>query len=796
MDLNNLGYPTQFGQVETIKLVASPDYTEKRIGYMALSQLMNESSELLMMVTQAVKNDLNSTTSNFIVALGLTAIAEISTEDMCRELYTEVKKLMRSTSSYVKKKAILSAVRIIRNIPDTIDDFMEVIDTLINENSHSITLATMTLIEEIIKIEPERVKELRKYTKILIKILKNLIHSGYAPEYDIAGIKDPFLQVRIIRVLGFLGEGNSDASDDMNDILAEIATNTEGTRNTANSILYECVRTIMMIEASSGLRVLGINILGRFLVNKENNIRFIALKSLHQVVAIDYNAVQRHKTTILNCLKDPDLVIKKKGLDLIYQICKNTNVKSIVKELLNFLLTAEKEFKEELANKTCMAVEKYSPTKKWHVDTVIKVLTLAGSEIMDNFICSLITLIASTSELQNYAVNKTYFSMKENMDQAGLQQLGVWLIGEFGEMLVSGQTMDIDDTPINVSEAEAVETIAKVMEHYKNRDDKGDVIIQYSLIALSKLTVRFEAMKPEIRELIESCVHNQNIEIQQRACEFLKLFDQSWDQHRVGIFEPMPFQGDENMLVDATERAIKEEGEGDDGDDLMKVDTAEAEFTAPRPQTQQPIEDDPLGDIFGNGNNDANDTPTDNYDPLGDIFGSGNGESTGQNPSSESNALDDIFGGGSSGNTGGDDMGDIFGGSGGNDMFGAQPTSSSPAYTAYEDGNIVVNLKFERDSSDKSSHKITAEYVNKSSSKLDSINMQVSVKKYLKLQLFAVSNPSLDPNSPPVTQQMSITNSQEGQNPIVLKARITYTHVDSGNKVVETKLLDKLPSNY
>ena len=125
-----IGYPTQFGQVETIKCVASADYTEKRIGYMALSQLMNESSELLMMVTQAIKNDLNSTTSNFIVALGLTAIAEISTEDMCRELYTEVKKLMKSSSSYIKKKAILSAIRIIRNIPDTIDDFMEVIDTL------------------------------------------------------------------------------------------------------------------------------------------------------------------------------------------------------------------------------------------------------------------------------------------------------------------------------------------------------------------------------------------------------------------------------------------------------------------------------------------------------------------------------------------------------------------------------------------------------------------------------------------------------------------------------------------
>ena len=67
-----------------------------------------------------------------------------------------------------------------------------------------------------------------------------------------------------------------DASDEMNDILAQVATNTEGTKNTGNSILYECVLTIMSIEAESGLRVLGINILGRFLQSRDNNIRYVA----------------------------------------------------------------------------------------------------------------------------------------------------------------------------------------------------------------------------------------------------------------------------------------------------------------------------------------------------------------------------------------------------------------------------------------------------------------------------------------------------------------------------------------
>jgi AP-1 complex subunit gamma-1 len=56
-------------------------------------------------------------------------------------------------------------------------------------------------------------------------------------------------------------------------LLFQVATKTESNKNAGNAILYECVETIMGIEATSGLRVLAINILGRFLSNRDNNIR-------------------------------------------------------------------------------------------------------------------------------------------------------------------------------------------------------------------------------------------------------------------------------------------------------------------------------------------------------------------------------------------------------------------------------------------------------------------------------------------------------------------------------------------
>ena len=86
-----------------------------------------------------------------------------------------------------------------------------------------------------------------------------------------------FLQVKILELFGYIGHKNEDSAEEMSEILAHIATNTDQSKNTGNSVLSECVRTIMRIEANQSLRILGINILGRFLSNRENNVRYVAL---------------------------------------------------------------------------------------------------------------------------------------------------------------------------------------------------------------------------------------------------------------------------------------------------------------------------------------------------------------------------------------------------------------------------------------------------------------------------------------------------------------------------------------
>lgn len=297
---------------------------------------------------------------------------------MARDLFQEVENLLSTANPYIRRKAAICAMRIIRKVPDLQEHFIDKTKLLLQDRNHGVLLCGVTLVTDLCLHDPEMVHEFRPFTGALVRHLKSLTSSGYAPEHDVTGITDPFLQVKILRLLRVLGKGDAQVSEQINDILAQVATNTDSSKNVGNSILYESVLTILDIEADSGLRVLGVNILGKFLTNKDNNIRYVALNTLIKVVAVEPNAVQRHRNTILDCLRDPDISIRRRALDLSFTLINESNIRVLIRELLAFLEVANNEFKPVLTTQICIAAERFAPTKRWHIDTVLRVLKLVS----------------------------------------------------------------------------------------------------------------------------------------------------------------------------------------------------------------------------------------------------------------------------------------------------------------------------------------------------------------------------------------------------------------------------------
>jgi len=69
--------------------------------------------------------------------------------------------------------------------------------------------------------------------------------------------------------------------------------------------------------------------------------------------------VQRHRTTVLECLKDPDVSIRQRALELTYQLVNSDNVTELVREILNYLVVCASEHKAILCSRVATVIERY-----------------------------------------------------------------------------------------------------------------------------------------------------------------------------------------------------------------------------------------------------------------------------------------------------------------------------------------------------------------------------------------------------------------------------------------------------
>eukprot|EP00013_Stygamoeba_regulata_P010912 CAMPEP_0177681762 /NCGR_PEP_ID=MMETSP0447-20121125/30897_1 /TAXON_ID=0 /ORGANISM="Stygamoeba regulata, Strain BSH-02190019" /LENGTH=892 /DNA_ID=CAMNT_0019191217 /DNA_START=41 /DNA_END=2719 /DNA_ORIENTATION=- len=515
-----LGYPSKAGQMECIRLIASQYYSDKRIGYLGLMLLLDESQEILTLATHSIKQDLNHP-NQYVVGLALCALGNIASPEISRDVTPDVIKLFESSNPHIRKKAALCAVRIMRKAPEIMSQFVDKIKTLIVDRHHGVLLTATTLMVEILETGKRKPRKyLRPLVPVLVRILKSLALSGYTPEYDVFGITDPFLQVKVLRALRYLGRNDKASSDQMNDVLAQVATNTEDARNVGNAIKYECVQTILSIRSEPELRELAINILGTFLGKRDNNLRYVALHTLHKVVGMDLGAVQRHRRTIVDCLKDPDISIKRRALDLVYSLVNEQNIRMLVREMLAFLLTAAPEFRPDLTAKICLVTDKFAPTRQYHFDTILRVMTVAGDYVSDEVVARLVTLIGQTPELHPYAVEKLYVALQRDLLKQSLVQVGVWTLGEYAD-LPPASDADTARTPQDL-----LELFQKVLVHSSTTPQTKEL----TLTALAKLASRQPSVAKGCHRIIHSYTTSMALELQNRACEYDMLLRQATEK--------------------------------------------------------------------------------------------------------------------------------------------------------------------------------------------------------------------------------------------------------------------------
>lgn len=679
---------------------------------------------------------------------------------MSRDLFSEIETLLSTANPYIRRKAALCAMRICRKVPDLQEHFVEKAKNLLADRNHGVLLCGLTLVTSMCEAEDAEggeetiVDMFRPLAPGLVRTLKSLANSGYSPEHDVLGVTDPFLQVKILRLLRVFGRGDSRTSEQINDILAQVATNTDSSKNVGNSILYESVLTILEIEADSGLRVLGVNILGKFLSNKDNNIRYVALNTLIKVVAVEPNAVQRHRNTILECLRDPDISIRRRALDLSFTLINEGNVRVLIRELLAFLEVADNEFKPIMTSQIGVAADRFAPNKRWHVDTMLRVLKLAGSYVKEQILSSFVRLIATTPDLQTYSVQKLYAGLKDDITQEGLTLAGTWVIGEYGDALIRGGQYEEEELVQEVKQSDLVDLFTTIL----NSSYSTQIVTEYIITSAMKLTTRLTepAQIDRIRRLLSERTTDLSIEIQQRAVEYGNLF--AYDEIRRGVLERMPppeIREEQRVLGEASAKQKKAAAKAKKGGKVTQQDMLIDLMGGP---------DLPTADLGATGNG-----STSSAELLADILGGGSSHPTAQSAKSNNNSILDLFNSSNSAPPNGlssQPAQQLSSRSASADLFSqlSSPPHQSdtpsagagPSHNAYNMNGILLTLQVQRASGHA---QVLARFRNTSNfDRFAGVGLQAAVPKSQKLQINAITKGELE-GGEESTQQMRIVAS-------------------------------------
>jgi AP-2 complex subunit alpha len=137
--------------------------------------------------------------------------------------------------------------------------------------------------------------------------------------------------------------------------------------NAQNAVLFEAISLAVHIDTESSVVATAAQLLGRFILSRETNVRYLGMDTMAQLAARSENleVVKKHQDTVIFSLKDRDVSVRRRALDLLYSMCDGTNAKTIVGELLKYLGVADYTLREEMVLKIAILTEKFATEYEW-----------------------------------------------------------------------------------------------------------------------------------------------------------------------------------------------------------------------------------------------------------------------------------------------------------------------------------------------------------------------------------------------------------------------------------------------
>nr|SVE89093.1 EOG090X0109 [Daphnia sinensis] len=536
-----LGHDIDFGHMEAVNLLSSNKYTEKQIGYLFISVLVNTNSDLIRLIIQSIKNDLASR-NPIHVNLALQCIANIGSKEMAETFGTEIPKLLVSgdTMDVVKQSAALCLLRLLRTCPEVIPsgEWTSRIIHLLNDQHLGVVTAAASLIEALVKRNTD---EYKGCVSLAVSRLSRIVTASYTDlqDYTYYFVPAPWLSVKLLRLLqnypppedaGVRGRLTECLETILNKAQEPPKSKKVQHSNAKNAVLFEAISLIIHADSDATLLVRGCNQLGQFLSHRETNLRYLALESLCLLATSEFShdSVKKHQETVINALKtERDVSVRQRAVDLLYAMCDKSNAEEIVQEMLNYLETADYSIREEMVLKVAILAEKYATDYTWYVDVILNLIRIAGDYVSDEVWFRVIQIVINRDDVQGYAAKTVFEALQAPACHENMVKVGSYVLGEFGNLIAGDQRS-----------SPAVQfQLLHSKYHLCSANTRALLLTTY---------VKFVNLFPEIKHLIQDVFKADNnlrsadAELQQRASEYLQLSIVASTDVLATVLEEMP----------------------------------------------------------------------------------------------------------------------------------------------------------------------------------------------------------------------------------------------------------------
>lgn len=370
--LHMSGYDMGWAAFHVIEVMSQSWFGDKRVGYLAANVSFTQSTDVVLLTTHLFRKaftggtssgTLQTDTMQFETGAALNCLANIVTAGLAQDLLSDLYGMMNSSRPYIRKKATLVLLSIFKQWPKALRlSFDRLKERLADENQGVVSAAVYVICELSAKNPHNYLSLAPQFFKILTSSSNN------------------WVLIKVVKLLGSLVPLEPRLAKKLIEPLTDIITTTP-----AKSLLYECVNTLLCCDKLSSKTTvrLCLDKLRSFIEDPDQNLKYLGLLGLHKLMQKEPRVVGEHKDLILGCLKDEDVTIRMRALDLVTAMVSKRNLVGIVRRLVDHLDFSDGAYRETVLGRIIFICQQdsfaYISDFEWYISMLVSLTHLNGA---------------------------------------------------------------------------------------------------------------------------------------------------------------------------------------------------------------------------------------------------------------------------------------------------------------------------------------------------------------------------------------------------------------------------------